>query len=53
MMTNWPDVFALLISGLTFCGGLGIGAWLVVTGHPGFAFFVFLIMATFRMTTGH
>lgn len=51
-MTTWPDVAAQLIQGMTFCGGLNIGAWLVITGHPGFAFFVFLIMGTLKMSTG-
>lgn len=52
MITNWPDVAALIVSGLIFSGSLGISAWLVVAGHPWFGLFAFIIVGTLKITTG-
>lgn len=52
MNTNWPDVFAALVFGVTLVAGLAVGAYLAINDHPWIGLLVILIAGSLRLKTG-
>lgn len=53
MNTNWQDVLVILIVCLTMLTGIGVGAWMIIKGHPWFGLLIILIVCSIKVKTGY